>query len=277
MMKKSELPFALAACLTLATSLPLQAQISDDDAPPVKAKAAVEPDHAVPHWQGPCIPVKGTKSDRCEARKGRSVEVWFELPGGKPFFGANDALALRWKWDAKRPLKGVVIHNGGYSARMNLDLFSGQAAGAHYTIERDGKIYQHHGEEWAIAHANNASMWALGIELNIACHKIKGKGCVSCNSLDFLDPKKDADKEAIKAACAPTEEQYASLKGLLDDIKARHSLTYDNATLIGHCEADGSTHGDPRAFDWTKVGLSNSEKVERLKTIKNVCAWYDLY
>jgi N-acetyl-anhydromuramyl-L-alanine amidase AmpD len=157
----------------------------------------------------------------------------------------------------------LVIHNGGYTARMNSDLIvdkheDGKKSGAHYTIQRDGRIYQHIGEEMITAHGNGANTKGIGVELNITTYK-----GTSCNSLRSGTPA-----AGVIQACAPTEAQYKALNLLIDDLVVRTAIKRDAVHLIGHCEARGATHGDPRAFDWTRIGLSNEEKKDQVKALE---------
>ena len=111
---------------------------------------------------------------------------------------------------------------------------------------------------------------SIGIELNLP----KEAG-VSCNSLE-LSKLSQAKREAlVRKACTPSDEQYTSVKSLLDAIAARTSVTLDEDHVIGHCEGQNPSnryaHGDPRAFDWSKIGLSNEKKKE---LGGKACQWY---
>lgn len=201
-------------------------------------------------------------SDRELAETDRAVSIDFSE------FGKIDANAYR-----KRELSDIttiVIHNGGYSASGNTRTWrnrlikKGSKVGTHYTIEKSGNIVQHLGEEMVIGHAPGANGKGIGIEINIG--KYDG---VSCNSL------RRPTADAVRAACTPTSAQYSALGSLIADIVVRTSATYDSSHVIGHCEASGSGgHGDPRAFDWSEIGLSNEEKQTRLQSTDNACSWY---
>jgi N-acetyl-anhydromuramyl-L-alanine amidase AmpD len=163
----------------------------------------------------------------------------------------------------------IVIHNGGYTAQGNNDTWQKRPAAAHYTIDRNGVVYQHADEQCIVPHApggneiGSANRNGIGIELNI--DKYNGR---SCNSLTSLDPP-----EGIKAACSPTQAQYNSLKLLVADIVARTKAVVDSKHIIGHCEAvSAKGHGDPRAFDWTQIGLNNEEKKQQAQG--HACSWY---
>lgn len=202
--------------------------------------------------------VGGCVSDKALNQQKRKADINFSL------FGVNDNRTSKKR--TLKSIKRVVIHNGGYTAKGNSDTWTSRKASAHYTIDRNGTIYQHIGEECVAWHAGSgANTDSIGIELNI--DKADGK---SCNSL-----KGNATADQIKKACEPTRRQYDSLKTLLNDIVARTSVQITNAQIVGHCEVGGSGgHGDPRAFDWDQIGLSSSQKQSKLKEIANACSWY---
>ncbi len=195
-------------------------------------------------------------SDKVLAKKGRTAAV-----DNDSLFGLVDFRSY-----GKRSLKDIdtiVIHNGGYSAKMNSDTWQNRPAGAHYTIQRDGTIFQHAGEECVMPHAPGGNKTGIGIELNID----KANG-TSCNSL-----RSNSSPDDVRKACSPTDAQYDSLRRLIADIVARTKATIDEKHIVGHCElGSASGHGDPRAFDWTKIGLSNDKK--KTMAAGHACSWY---
>lgn len=217
-------------------------------------------DHASdePPATTPAVPPRGTfTSDLAAAQRNRGVPVNYSL------FGQVD-FRIRYKREL-RDIRRIVIHNGGYTAAGNNATWLTRAAAAHYTIQRDGTIFQHLGEEAQAPHAPGANRDGIGIELNI------GKaGTKSCNSLGASD-----GAAAVLAACSPTAAQYTSLNALITDIISRTSVRVNTEQIIGHCETGGTGgHADPRAFDWSRIGLSNVAKKQRLTTIPNACSWY---
>lgn len=195
-------------------------------------------------------------SDINLAKKDRKVQINYSL------FGQVDGRSY-----GKRTLDAVnmvVIHNGGYSAQGNNDTWQKRKAAAHYTIDRTGVIYQHAGEECIVPHAPGGNKAGIGIELNIG-----NSGGKSCNNMTS-DP---SQADAVKEACTPTSAQYASLRALIDDIVTRTNVTKDASHIVGHCELVGkSGHGDPRAFDWSQIGLDNDQK--KLMAQGHACSWY---
>lgn len=209
---------------------------------------------------GPLPPAqKGAFSSDLEAAKrDRQVSINFSL------FGQVD-FRIRYK-RATQNITKVVIHNGGYTAAGNNATWQSRPAAAHYTIGRDGVIFQHVGEEMQAPHAPGGNKDGIGIELNIG--KANGK---SCNSLGS-----GATPDQVRAACTPTDAQYQSLNALLNDIMRRDPNVRKNVNqIVGHCELSGTDgHADPRAFDWSRIGLDNQEKKNRLTAIPNACSWY---
>lgn len=181
-------------------------------------------------------------SDRCAAEAGRSKGVSVDYR----YFGQVDCRSET----RKKKVRRVVIHNGDH-ARGNNDNWKCRRSAAHYTIDRDGKIYQHIGEERVAWHANSANADSIGIEL-----QIKRKYKTSCNSLNWAKAGAIAKAQGLTAEnviadmCGPTDAQYVALKKLIDDIGTRHAID----DVLGHCEVPGTTHADPRAFDWRRIG-----------------------
>ena len=214
-----------------------------------------------------CAVYNPIRSNLCEAQKNAGdVAVSYD------YFGKTDC-RTNTRARSLSDIDRVVIHNGGWNARHNLDTFSCRQGSSHYSIQRDGAIYQHVGEELVAWHAGGPAATdkginerSIGIELNLP----KEVG-YSCNSL----PKSKQNEADVRKGCAPTDEQYTSLKSLLDAIAARTSVTVDDDHIIGHCEGqdpkDNSAHGDPRAFDWSRIGLSNETKKE---LGGKACQWY---
>jgi N-acetyl-anhydromuramyl-L-alanine amidase AmpD len=181
-------------------------------------------------------------SDRCAAEAARSKGVTVDYR----YFGQVDCRSET----RKKKVRRIVIHNGDH-ARGNNDNWQCRKSAAHYTIDRDGKIYQHIGEERVAWHANTANADTIGIEL-----QIKRKYKTSCNSLDWAKAGAIAKTQGVSAGdviadmCGPTDAQYVSLQKLVDDIETRHTID----DVLGHCEVPGTTHADPRAFDWRRIG-----------------------
>ena len=212
----------------------------------------------------PCPLFAPIKSDRCRADKTRSqgLEVDYE------YFGDTDCRTKA----RTRDVDTIVLHNGG-AAAINTRTWQCRRAAAHYTINRDGAIFQHIGEERTGMHARGNGR-SIGIEL--ATTRTHGKPCTSLTDKTVTRlARKHAAAPAtlIREACAPTSAQYRSLRRLIGDIRRRHDVPTDN--IIGHCEV-GKKHFDPAAFDWARIGMSNADKQQKVASTDNSCRWYHL-
>jgi hypothetical protein len=156
--------------------------------------------------EGPCDKFAPIKSNRCLAEQDRSAGIAIDYR----FFGEVDC---RTSSRGGKKITKVVVHNGD-SAEKNNENWHCRKGASHYTIDRDGKIYQHAGEELATWHASSTAVndVAIGIEL-----QIRRKYGESCNSIHASDAAKVAKEQGIAAEdviaqmCAPTLAQYASL------------------------------------------------------------------
>lgn len=194
-------------------------------------------------------------SDRCTAEATRSKGITIDYD----HFGEVDCRSN----DRKDAVTRIVIHNGD-SGDNNNENWKCRPSAAHYTVDRDGTIHQHIGEERTAWHAVPENHDTIGIEL-----EIKRKYGGTCNSLPNLS--KTAAKYGIQPEdvvadlCAPSHRQYEALAKLIADIKTRHTIADDG--IFGHCEVQGTDHGDPKAFDWARVGARQRKAI-------NACEWY---
>jgi N-acetyl-anhydromuramyl-L-alanine amidase AmpD len=210
--------------------------------------------------EGPCVKYDPPLSNRCLAEAKRSAGVTVDYT----YFGKVDCRS----WTRKKTINKVVVHNGD-DGEGNDSTWHCRKGASHYTIDRDGKIHQHVGEERAAAHASRNDMndTSIGIEL-----QIRRKYGTTCNSLSDGDADDIAAKyglrreDVVAEMCSPTPAQYRSLNKLLSDIRSRYSI----ADVFGHCEVKGTTHGDPRAFDWRAIGAGSRKE-------SNICEWYDVH
>lgn len=228
-----------------------------------------------------CPKVSDDKSDECRAR---AYNAALQGADGKPvdytMFGKNDRKG--WKHRTLSQVTQFVVHNGGWTAQTNHDTWAGNGFAAHYTIERDGHIVQHVGEEQASWHANEWNDESIGTELNIgklptshrSCNEADGVWNAKEKKWDFrpMDPKDPKDRAEVIAACQPTAAQYESLRRLTFVIALRTKISYDEKGIQGHCQNHGD-HGDPKAFDWRELGLSNAEQRKHV----GHCRWYDIH
>jgi N-acetyl-anhydromuramyl-L-alanine amidase AmpD len=217
--------------------------------------------------EAPCAVWDPPLSSLCDARRGRlpGVEVHYD------YFGAVDCRSSA----RREEVSMIVIHNGDH-ARGNDHNWKCRKSAAHYTIDRDGSIYQHIGEERAAWHAGSVNHRSIGIELQIQ----RGYGS-SCNSLTGRALARAAEREGrsegdiVRELCAPTLSQYLALESLVEDVRSRHLVS--DRDVVGHCEVvRPGGHADPRAFDWAYLGLSNEDKLAAVEAGETGCSWYHL-
>lgn len=129
---------------------------------------------------------------------------------------------------------------------------------AHYAIGRDGTIYRLIPEDRVAWHAGKGSWqgderytdrmnrYSIGIEL-------LGIGTEE-EMAAYLTPEEYA--QIPQELRGFTDEQYASLQALIDDIRRRHpGIAYDRDHILGHDEY-APRKSDPGAlFDWSRLGL----------------------
>lgn len=161
--------------------------------------------------------------------------------GNKTYLGQLDNQACGTR-DLKKILY-IVLHEGGSSTQSTVSIFKSRHVSSHYSIDRDGTIYQLAGEEKTAWHAGAINQFSIGIDLSITKNfPLKGK----C----------PLDK------CTWTDEQYQAVNQLINSIINRTGARKDSNSIIGHCQVTGTDHTDPRNFDWTKIGLSNADHYE---------------
>jgi len=211
--------------------------------------------------------------------RNKAINSFLRDANGNPvdysLFGVNDCRADE-KWVRTiGKLERVYIHNGN-TPQTNSNTWGCRYALSHYTVARDGTIFQHAGEEREGAHVMGDNARTIGIELETTTTTGNHHSGTWCNYLGA-----GATKAEIMAACAPTAKQYQSLRNLLAAISSRTAAKIDEEHILGHCESEDGVndhgHGDPRAFDWCEIGLSNQKKLAIIKSKKTECGSYDFY
>lgn len=193
-------------------------------------------------------------SQLCPAQTGRAAGLAIDFR----YFGEVDCRSN----ERTEPISRIVIHNGDH-ARGNNDNWKCRQSAAHYTIDRDGTIYQHMGEERVAWHARPVNGDTIGIEL--AIKRKYGESCNSVNDFDKIAKAEGLDGSDIVAdMCGVTAAQYASLSKLIPDIKARNPIIADG--VVGHCEVGDTNHGDPKAFHYPAIGAAARKNVGH-------CSW----
>ena len=199
-----------------------------------------------------CAQYSPPLSDQCQAEAQRSTGIDIDYS----VFGQADCRSGK----RTRSVKRIVLHNGGTGAANNRT-WQCRRASSHYTVNRDGTIVQHIGEERTAWHAAGANADSIGIELETKVNK-RGRA-TACNALDWKKALSLAKREGLAAGdivadhCAPSHAQTNALRQLIKDIKARHNIQ----DIIGHCEVDA--RHDPRAFDWRSIGRAGQPSGKR--------------
>lgn len=166
---------------------------------------------------------QGVKSSEQEAVSEKEIVVNRLVSFG--FSKAND-----------RKIDTIVLHStynalGGdpFSVSKILDIYKSYGVAPHYLIARDGTAYR------------------LVDEKNIAYH---------AGESEMKDGRENANDFSIgieiigKDDGSPSDEQYASLKKLLADIKTRHDIKY----IVGHSDIAPGRKTDPWGFEWGEIG-----------------------
>jgi N-acetyl-anhydromuramyl-L-alanine amidase AmpD len=151
-----------------------------------------------------------------------------------------------------------------YDIDRQIQIFQQAHASANYLIAHDGTVYRLVPEDRVAWHAGNGHLpWdatlksmnqrAIGIEMfavgSPADMKLFGMTQAQYDAFKSKHP----DWVGFSAA------QYAALKQLIDQIRARHpAILADRFHIIGHEEWAGRVRRtDPgQLFDWTRIGLS---------------------
>lgn len=242
---------------TPAPSLAMNAQLVENTAACAKVKAVKvsnawrtctgDKDATCTKW-GPPI------SQRCLAETDRAPGLAIDFR----YFGEVDCRSS----ERSETIERIVLHNGDH-ARGNNDNWKCRQSSAHYTVDRDGTIFQHIGEERVAWHARPANGDTIGIEL--AIKRKYGESCNSVSDFDAIAKREGlADSDIVADMCGVTAAQYTSLSKLVGDIKARHPIIADG--IVGHCEVGDTNHGDPKAFHYRAIGATQRKNVGH-------CAW----
>lgn len=135
----------------------------------------------------------------------------------------------------ERSIDTIVLHssynpNGGdpYSVSALVKIYEEYGVGAHYLIDRDGKIYRLVADKNIAYHAGvsempdgrkNVNDFSLGIEIM---------------------NKKDTQF---------TKEQYSAVKSLVGTLKKKYAIKH----IVGHGDIAPDRKTDPWNFDWKKL------------------------
>ncbi|MBT3539232.1 N-acetylmuramoyl-L-alanine amidase [Candidatus Parcubacteria bacterium] len=134
----------------------------------------------------------------------------------------------------------LVLHEGGRN-NTTAGILIKRHLSTHYIIKRDGTVLQTAGLEKRARHAGAINAESIGVDIEIA------SGCSTAYKCS-KDP-------SCVANCVYTPAQYESIGKLIDFVSARTAISRSDARIIGHCQVSGTTHGDPRNFDWKSLGF----------------------
>lgn len=166
-------------------------------------------------------------------------------------------------------IKFFVIHEGGKNNKT-IKILERRGLSTHYVIERDGTIIQSAGIEKRARHAGAINHWSIGIDLAMPVSDktfFKGKG----SRKGCSQSGKCALNDACSAECWYTDAQYRSVKKILSLVIPITDIKLDDEHIVGHCQIGG--HGDPRNFQWDKLGLDQSK--HRVNPIAGRCVKVD--
>lgn len=157
-------------------------------------------------------------------------------------------------------MSAIVKHpDDPYSLENVHENFYNGGASVHYVIARDGTVYRLVNERYVAWHAGRGTwanderytdrmnQYAVGIEMLAIGSKKDMRTMLSSEKYDAVDP----------AWIGYTEEQYAALAALVDDICARHGIPKDREHVLGHEDYTARKSDPGELFDWTKIGLSS--------------------
>ncbi len=149
----------------------------------------------------------------------------------------NIPVSYKYRLDnLKRPagttVDRIILHHTGDDAAIKTyNTLLKRGLSVHYIIDRDGTIYYALGEDKIAYHAENWNRRSIGIEIVNTGHE----------NMEY------------------TEQQYVSVKKLVDDISSRWpDIKADNEHVIAHYQASSTGKWDPSPnFNWAKLGLAD--------------------
>lgn len=169
-----------------------------------------------------------------------------------------------YSWEKENPIEYIVIHfvsdvvnskQEPYSIEKVKNIFMQTEVSTNYIIDRDGSIICFIPEDRSAWHAgagtyggderltNKMNKYSIGIEILAIGSQT--------DMAAYLSP--DEYNSVPKELIGFTDEQYASLKTLIEDICQRHSIEFDREHIIGHSEYNGKKSDPGELFDWSKL------------------------
>ena len=175
---------------------------------------------------------------------------------GQPDFGRSEPYSC-----GNRNLYNVtylVVHEGaigdtiGYLTTVGLS--------THFVIQRNGKVVQAVDIRRRAGHAGSImNPWSVGVDLQIP------QGCDQAGAC--------VNNKSCSEKCFYTPEQYESLNQLIEVLIKKTGIMRNDNSIIAHCQIKyaESGHGDPRNFDWSRLGLNLNKHRQGDNMINGKC------
>lgn len=142
----------------------------------------------------------------------------------------------------------IVIHSSYYAGNDRsrfsrdgvIDQYRHYDVSPHYLITRDGTIYRMAPDSAVCYHAGAGALPDNGRDSLNSCSI----------GIEIINTKREG----------PTEEQYRSLAGLVDDLAAQYPITH----IVGHSDIAPERKTDPWAFSWRRLERMLAPPTRRL-------------
>ena len=176
-----------------------------------------------------------------------------------------------YSWEREFDVEKVVVHftsavvkfkEDPYNMDLIRNIFVDSGLSVHYIIDRGGKIYCYMPESRAAWHAgvgthgddekytNAMNKYSVGIEL-VAIGSQK-------DMAQYLHHEKYASID--ESLIGFTDEQYESLKALVNDICSRNNIEINRENIIGHNSYNPKKTDPGELFDWERLFDSEVNK-----------------
>ena len=170
----------------------------------------------------------------------------------------------KYSWEKEFDTEFVLIHftsnvvndtNNPYDLEKIRKIFENNEISIHYIIDRDGVVYCYIPETHSAWHAgagtygkdekytNSMNRYSIGIELIALGSKNDMSQYLTSYEYDLID----------YSLAGFTDEQYTSLKKLVDDICERNNIPFDREHIIGHSEYNSNKADPGELFEWDRL------------------------
>jgi len=171
-----------------------------------------------------------------------------------------------YSWERTENITHIVVH---FISAVNVDaadpynyqtirqIFTDGNVSAHYLLDREGNATALVAEDRAAWHAGKGE-WGDDERYTNAMNKYS-IGIEIMNIGTFADMQQyltRAEYDALDDALIGfTDEQYATLAALIDELCARYDIPKDREHVLGHQEYNPQKSDPGEGFDWSKIGL----------------------